>query len=373
MTQPTQLGEIADDWYESEPPTRLGLVAELQRIRARTRARPLRVVILAAIVTAGITYKVVTKPVVVEAEVVLALSEGALATHHNSIPVDQLRAYVTQVLLPDSKLTQLIEKYDLHRLRKKLGPEFAIEALRGQLTVQIWKNTFVYYDAADSNAQRSARIGLTVADTDPDRAYDIARELASIAIATAAVERQKVADKLTNDIANMRASVTAKLEKLTVEIAEKQAAIKAARLAGKTNLIGILRVDLGALEHEQRRAESKLIEIVASPDALAAEIAAAGLDMSLSIVDEHQPEHQIRSNLVFVMIGLVIGTGALLGSALLLGAFDSRVHDADDVVRLALPVLGHVPGFPGDNVGSLQSRGARRARVPSFRRWRFLQ
>ena len=53
-----------------------------------------------------------------------------------------------------------------------------------------------------------------------------------------------------------------------------------------------------------------------------------------------------------------------------LGAFDSRVHDTDDVERLGLPVLGHVPGFAGDHVGSLEARGVLRARVPSFLRWR---
>jgi hypothetical protein len=70
------------------------------------------------------------------------------------------------------------------------------------------------------------------------------------------------------------------------------------------------------------------------------------------------------------MVAVVVGTGSLLGSALLLGAFDSRVHDTDDVARLGLPVLGHIPGFAGDNVGSMQARGAARARVPSFLRWR---
>jgi hypothetical protein len=46
------------------------------------------------------------------------------------------------------------------------------------------------------------------------------------------------------------------------------------------------------------------------------------------------------------------------------------VHDVDDVERLGLPVLGHVPGFPGDRVGSLEARSVQRTRIPLFRRWR---
>src|SRR5882724_8082010 len=111
MTRPTAQG---DEWYESEQPTRRGMVAEIQRIQGRTRVRPLPVLLLAALVTGAISYKVATRPVIVEAEVVLALVEGQLANHQaTGLPVDQLRAYVTQVLLPDNKLLALVEKYDL--------------------------------------------------------------------------------------------------------------------------------------------------------------------------------------------------------------------------------------------------------------------
>ena len=53
MTAPT--AGNGDQWYESEQPTRAGLVAEMQRIRRRTRVRPIPVLVVAALVTAGIT------------------------------------------------------------------------------------------------------------------------------------------------------------------------------------------------------------------------------------------------------------------------------------------------------------------------------
>jgi hypothetical protein len=70
------------------------------------------------------------------------------------------------------------------------------------------------------------------------------------------------------------------------------------------------------------------------------------------------------------MVAVVLAFGSLFGSALLFGAFDSRVHDGDDVARLGLPVLGQVPSFTGDRSGSLAARGVSRARAPSFARWR---
>jgi hypothetical protein len=367
MTAPPPPGA---DWYNSEESTRVGMISELQRILRRMRARPIPVLVLAALVTFGITRKFATKPVIVEAQVVLALAEGSLSSHVNSIPVDELRQYVISVLLPDNKLIRLIERRDLYRLRKNLGPEFAIEQLRGNFSVQIWKNSFVYYDDADENAQRSARIGLAVTDADPDQAFDIAHDLASIAIESCAAQRQKLADEISGQAAVLRDATNDKLDHISQEMSQKQAAITLASQRGKPEVAGILRIDLAALEHERKTTEDRLGQIASSHEQLASEIAAAGLDMSLSIVEEYRPERPTRSNFVLVMIAAVIGTGALVGAALLLGAFDSRVHDVDDVVRLGLPVLGHVPGFPGDRVGSMQTRSAARARVPSFLRWR---
>jgi hypothetical protein len=362
---------MGDEWYESEQPTRRGFAAELQRIRRRTKVRPIPVLVVAALVTGGITHKIATKPVVVEAEVVLALAEGSLSGRRTGIPVDQLRAYVTQVLLPDKKLLELIEKYDLTPLRRKAGPEFALERLRDQFSVEIWKNSFVNYDEDDDNARRSARIGITVTDVDPDRAIDLAHDLAATVIETASNLRQAGADQVSEEIVMMRRATREEIDNLEADIASKTAAVEEARHRGQTELGAILHIDLAALQAQQRSREARLARIVASPEALASQIAAAGLDMSLSVVDESRPERPTHSGLVLVMIVAVIGTGSLIGSALVLGAFDSRVHEPDDVTRLGLPVLGHVPGFAGDNVGSMQTRSATHARVPSFQRWRF--
>jgi hypothetical protein len=50
---------------------------------------------------------------------------------------------------------------------------------------------------------------------------------------------------------------------------------------------------------------------------------------------------------------------------LFVGAFDSRIHDREDAERIGVPVLGHLPSFPGDQVGSLRARGVRGRRVAS--------
>jgi hypothetical protein len=361
---------VPGDWLESELPTRLGMRIELQRIRRRLRVRPWPMLIATALITAFITYRVATKQPNLEAYVVLALSEGAFSSRHSGIPVDQLRQYVTSVLLPDGKLTELIEKRDLYRLRKTAGPQFAIDQLREALTVTIWKNGFIYYDEADSDAAKSARIGLSITDTDPDRAFDLARDLATIVIDSAAAERQRLADELADQAASVRDSISRRLDEIAIATTRKQAAYQDAAQRGRAELVDGLRLDLLELAQEKQAAEQQLARIAQSPEMLAREIAAAGLDMSLSIVEEHRPERQTRPGFVLVLIAAVIGAGALVGSGMVFGAFDARVHEADDVARLGLPVLGHLPGFAGDHLGSMATRSARAGRVPSSRRWR---
>src|SRR5262249_12554694 len=75
----------SDHWFRSEEPTRLGLIFELRRIALRFRVRPIRVVLLAALITAGISYKFLRKPRLYEADVVLALTEGSEISGKNGI------------------------------------------------------------------------------------------------------------------------------------------------------------------------------------------------------------------------------------------------------------------------------------------------
>ena len=362
--------KATDEWYESEESTRLGMILELQRIKRRTRVRPIPVILMAALITSAIVYRVATKKVLHEAEVVLSLQQGALSTKQTSIPVDQLREYVTGVLIPDGKLVELIERRNLYRLRKKLGNDFAVEQLREQLEVRIWKNSFLYYDEEDEDTLKSARIGITITDADPDLAFGLARDIAGIVIATAAQQRQDLADKASHNIAQGRREFSKRLDELTKLVSLKQAALISARALDKKSLAEGIKLELAGLDHDVKSIEAKLDQFASSNEGLADRIAAAGLDMSLTIVEEQHPEVTQHSSFILIMLAVVIGTFGLLGSALVLGAFDARVHDADDVARLGLPVLGHVPGFPGDTVGSLSARGAARRRVPLALRWR---
>src|SRR5262249_35840611 len=156
-----------------------------------------------------------------------------------------------------------------------------------------------------------------------------------------------------------------RLEGLANERAIYQDAMTTARQQLNNTVAAQRFIKLAAIAAEEKKLNGELALIVNSSDAIADRVTEAGLDTRLSIVAERHPERSEPSGLLLAMIIVVIGTGSLVGSALVVGAFDSRVHDIDDITRLDLPVLGHLPGFQGDDVGSLEARGAVRARVPS--------
>ncbi|HUS33621.1 MAG TPA: hypothetical protein VMZ53_34195 [Kofleriaceae bacterium] len=361
-----------DEWYESEESTRKGMIAEMQRIKRRTRVRPIPVIVLALLITGAITYKMATKKGHYQAEVVLAIREGSLLSEdkRTGLPVGELKEFVTGVLMPDAKLAELIEQRNLHRLRKRMGMPWAINELREQYEIEVWRNSFIYYDPENPNREASARIGLTVTDEDPDSAYLLAHDLAQIIKDSVRDHRQDVANKVAAQIAHVREGTQQRITELELAKSEKLVQIANAKKEGKQALAQALQMQLLKIDHQIGDGEKSLAEIAASPEALADRISEAGLDLIVEIVAERRPDRPESKGLLIAMIAVVVGVGALLGSALVLGSFDSRVHDTDDVERLGLPVLGHVPGFPGDTVGSLEARGVQRARVPSFLRWR---
>jgi hypothetical protein len=360
-----------DAWYESEERTRRGMVVELQRMRRRMRARPWPVILLAALITSAITYKAVTRKRSYQAEVVLALREGTLGTQQRvGMPLGELREFVQSVLISDHKLEELIERRNLHRLRTTLGMPWAVGEVRMQLEVEVWRNSYIYYDPEIPSRDPSARIGLTVTDEDPESAFLLAHDLARIVIESVRERRYEYAARIAQRIAMERDATSSRIENLDRELNETMVAFSRARREQKDGLAQAIHLRLTALDNQKKDAEKTMSQLNTSQEAIADRIAAAGLDLVIELVAERRPDRPPSRGLLIAIVSVIVGIGSFIWAAILIGAFDARVHDVEDVERLGLPVLGHVPGFPGDRVGSLEARGVQRKRIPLFRRWR---
>ena len=168
-------------------------------------------------------------------------------------------------------------------------------------------------------------------DGDPELAFLLARDLASIVVNSHEEQRRLVANALAHEADEVRRTLAKKLGELEAALSEKQAALATATQEGDTPLAVRLATDIASLVVEQKSAQEQLSLITRSPEAVADRITAAGLDLRVDLIEERRPDRQEQSPIVLVMILVVVGTGALVGSALFLGTFDSRVHDTDDV------------------------------------------
>jgi hypothetical protein len=351
------------DWFDSEPAMSRMVIDDLQRLKYRAKARIIPILLIAVALTAGLVYKLGQRVPQHRATVILALQEGV--QHRDTpMPMRDLRAYVTTVLMPTPELTKLIEKRNLFPLRKKMGPEFAIGELWDMMEIEIYRNYFLY-DTDVMSAARSARIGITIVYSDPDEAYEIARDIGTIVIRAAGGERDRAATVMADEASRATLAARRRTAELEAELAMLTSQQAEAEASGHPGTASALRVEIAAVESSVKRAKESLSALAKSSSAseLTAAVYSAGLSLDVSIVEERKPEAVVPGKYRIAVITVVVFLAVLVVVALFLGAFDSRVHDLDDVARLGIPVVGQVPGFPGDGVGSLRERGVTRKGV----------
>lgn len=350
-----------DGWFEDEQPLLRGLKRELQRLKRRARARLWLVVLLSVGLTAFALYRKYKKVPLKEASVVLAVTEGTLASGHEPMPLTELQFYVTWVLLSDEALGDILKE---EHIPTPLGRHLAIAELRDLFEVNVYRNYFLYQYDIDS--PRSARISIVVTSADGAAASHMAHVIAEHVMKGALGSRQRMAKTLTDQAKRALDKADAEADTLAEQVAKAHAALERDQAAGKNTAAE--RAEVATLEVQLDRDEKEVASLSqrADADEMEAAVENAGLGISFDVVDEQKPLDDAGPPLSFriIVAGLLFAL-ILPVVAIFIGAFDTRVHDPEDIERINLPVLGHLPGFPGDSIGSLRARGVKRRRVTS--------
>lgn len=362
----------APDWFEAETPLHREFYQELDRLRRRARPRWWLVVLLGLALTAALVRKVATKPQLHRARVILSVTEGDMSSGWNPAPLDQLRDYIATVLLTNDRLLRLLDEKQLYAARRaKFGDEFVLDGLRDAFEIVVWRNYFQYGYASDD--RRTARVAVAFTSKDPTFSYDMARALASLIQVAEADRRTIAAFELAGQAEDIEIAGRARIDAVAREQRELAAAIAKAEADGDADEVSLLRIRAGAVAVEWQAATTAFesIQALVSKESLEAQVTSAGLALEIAVVDERRPPPVEDNRIVTLVAVAIVGLGLFLPLAgVLIGAFDTRVHDVDDVTRLGLPMLGHVPGFPGDGVGALRSRSVAPRRAASLPAWR---
>jgi len=353
--------ELEVDWLVAEA-HRQTFKVELLRLKRRAKKKPLVLVLVSFALVAAVLLKMSRKVPVYQASVVMRATESKLIEEESPFAGEGLANYLYTIALSRDRLLPLIEKYNLFPEREHLGDLYAVDELRDSLDIEISSNSFVRV-RDDGDPLRTVGIAIHFSSRDHELAFEIARDLSQIMVEAEQERRAESAVKL-EKIANVSVTkVEAKMAEVSAAIASSLLTIDSAKnLPGDQTKIAAAQIRVRRLKQDMSMLEQRLTQMVTSQEELALVVAIeeADLGMQFEVVDVERPEYiPPKSAVFFVIIGLFLFVCVIPLAAIGVSAMDSKLHHIDDLLRLNLPVVGHMPGFPGDSKGSLQERTRR--------------
>jgi hypothetical protein len=352
-----------DDWMAEEPSVLQVMVAELQRFKGRMKVHPIPVLLLALVMSAGATFVFARKPTMYTARVILRISEGALSQYRGAVlPQNELKSYIYNFALSDPSLMEhIIEKHKLFQEELELfGADGAIEELRDGLAIDVYHN-FFHFDKNNESTPRSLRLGIVYEHKDAEFAYKMALLLSDLVVAVESNKRLQEVQFAANNAHEVLAATEKEQAEREAEISSLMTDLAEGELVGDGVRAAVARVKIAGLAKIQLR-EAQFL---------------TNLRREVEQIDLGRRAEENNMGLVFELAGQVrpvqkpppgpfmLGLVALVCfcifvpvCAIGLGTIDSRIHELEDVRRLGMPALGHIPAFSGDHVGSLNQRGA---------------
>jgi hypothetical protein len=336
---------------------------ELQHLKRRARNRIGLVLLLTVGATAALVGYVARREPLHESTVVVRITEGGLLSERSPLTRGDLRQYIVDSALSSRNLLALIERFDLYPVHRLRGDRFALARLEDRLDVEVFRNYFVR-GSEGRTTSRTARVAISFRDPDRERSFAVTRAVADLVIATETQRRRSYsADDLRIAEQAFHVAATALAER-AAEVSELEVALAAATGPGDAARRGSFTVEL-ATARSQLEAQRLLVDAVRGrleEVALLHASEGAQLGLQYTIADEQAPPPRGARLPRLARLALVCFLILLPLCGVAVGAFDGTLQDAEDLDRLAVPVLGHVPPFRGHRVGGLDERRRRRRR-----------
>jgi hypothetical protein len=350
---------VSRDWYEDEADLH-SWRRELDRIKRRARARLPLTLLCAAAVTAAAVWFVSSRKPPAETRILIRVTESSLMREDSPLTTGDLAAYLYDAAFTNKNLLAIIEKHNLYPLAMARGESVAIETMKWYVDVQVYRNYFLLKRGMNDGV-RSVRVAVLYQHEDPDTSYKVAKDLAQLVIDTESFRRAHSSEGLAGLAGTALERASSLLEQRQLEFAERQRALSAARRSGDQAEIAAIKVDLGRLGEEMKvstvavrhaRESKRRADLQRAMDA-------RGVGLLFQVVDERPPPPPPDPRAVRIriaMLSLVCFLFFLPLCAIGIGAFDQRLHDREDVQRLGLDVVGHMPPFSGAERGSMKQR-----------------
>ena len=324
------------DWIAIEPGA-LQVLGQLGRLFRRSWRRPFVVVGLTLLVATLAAGGWALKERNYAPRVILRAIEADYQYGANPRPKRRLRDHVRDAVFTNQRLMEVMRKHRLYAAILNTNPQAALASFRDDITVDVYRNYFVE-ERSPKDPPRSARIGIRYQSSDQKLALDVTRDLALLVADHESRTRRA-------QVAGLVREATEQLDRAQTDVIAHQRAI-----AEKVTLIqtGIDRqavVELASLQRSLPLLERRVADAERTKAAreLNASLEAKELGLRFEIVDNGAVRvSSVPDGEDFALLGLFAFVFGLPFVSLLVGAFDTRIRDADDLRRLGVSVLGQI-------------------------------
>jgi len=345
---------VRRDWVADEA-AEPGVWSELTRLARRARRRWLRTFAFALVCAALVVAAAARKPRSYASRVAFRVIESEMEAASSPRTNGKLRDYVATVVFSNSRLTSIIKQHGLYPSLMALDPSRAVESMREDIDVEVWRNYFALPHTIDDPA-RSARLAVTFHGKDAQTVYDTVTQLGRLI--TESEQHQRVAQAE----AALRFSEAQILSAQELVNTRRQELIanQLRREQVRTTEAGLqLALEARDLEKAIPRATKLLEQAEARREQayMRVQLEKRALGLRWEMIDPGRVEAAgMSKRTLLAWLGALAFLFALPLCAVGVGAFDPHVYDLDDVHRLGLPTVGAVRHFDGDNAGALVAR-----------------
>jgi hypothetical protein len=271
------------------------------------------------------------------AEVGLLITEGAFATDGRPRPRGELRAFINEVIFVTARLQNLISKHDLVKRLGGTGQADTVDRLRNLIEVNTWNDDFEGYRQRD-DLPRSARVTIAFSAPDSALALAVARDLGELVAETQTARELEAAVARVDGLRVIAENATARAARQDEYLArERDLSLRQPSTYWDLRLRQLAQSARFASQYARG----------AAADLFDAELQVRNLRdfrRLVQVVDPGVPPWQAvsRGHRLSRQAAVALLLAGFL-AVILVGAFDPKVLDDQDLLRAGLRPLGRVP------------------------------
>jgi hypothetical protein len=354
IDDPTGVTTVRRDWVGEEKAAP-GMGRELKRLASRARRRWLRTIGYTLVCSALVVGAAARKPRSYASRVAFRVTEGSIESKTQPRTNGKLRDYVASVVFSNSHLLSVIKEHDLYPSLMARDPTIAVESMRDDIDVEVWRNEFAVKTAEDDPA-RTARVAVTFHGNNAKVVFETVSHLGRLIRESeqhSRIAQAESALRLADDQVEQSHQLVESRKRAIVEH-------ELARSRAKAPEEGLrLVIEQRGLEKSLPRAEKLLAEAETRREQtyMRLQLEKHALGIKWEMIDPGRIEAPgLSKRALLTWLGIIAFLLALPLCGIGVGTFDPHVYDLEDVRRLGLPTVGAVRHFDGDNAGALVDR-----------------